>query len=252
MITISDKVILITGGAQGIGKTFAFELGKSGAKIALADISQKVEETASETRSNGIECVGIRADISNEEDVKRMVEQTVREYGRVDALVNNAALFSGLVEKPFYDITVEEWDKVMAVNLRGMFLCCKAVFPQMKTQGRGKIINISSGTFLRGVAGLLHYVTSKGGVVGMTRALSREVGMYNITVNAIAPGLIVTEAAKTVHKNSEQFHSVIKQRALGREEVPEDLAGTLIYLCSDASDFVTGQLIAVNGGDNLH
>lgn len=251
-ITVSDKVVLVTGGAQGIGKAFASELTKSGAKVALADISQKINDAVSEIRSNGGTCVGFKADVSREEDANRMVEQTVNEYGRVDVLVNNAALFSGLVSKPFQEITVDEWDKVMAVNLRGMFLCCRAAFPQMKAQGKGKIINISSGTFLRGATDLLHYVTSKGGVVGMTRALARELGQYKITVNAIAPGLTVTEAAKGVHRNTEHMNYVINQRALKREEVPEDLTGTLIYLCSDASDFVSGQLIAVNGGDNLH
>lgn len=250
MLSTKNKVIMITGAAQGIGKVYSSNLASDGAKVILVDISSKVDSASKEIRANGGDCESIVADVTKENDVRSMAEFAVKRYGRIDILVNNAALFQGLVKKPFTEISTEEWDSVMAVNLKGMFLCSQAVVPQMKKQNKGKIINISSGTFYSGVPFFLHYVTSKGGVVGFTRALARELGPFNITVNAIAPGYTLTEAAKAT-ENPNYALDRLKRRSIQRDEVPEDLVGTMIYLCSDASDFVTGQTILVNGGDVL-
>ncbi|MHB8566331.1 MAG: SDR family NAD(P)-dependent oxidoreductase [Nitrososphaerales archaeon] len=251
MITVEGKVILITGAAQGLGKAYASYLAKAGAKILLADISPKVQSAVEEVKAVG-DCIGVYADVTKEEDVSAMIDAAIKHYGRIDALVNNAAMFQGIVKKPFTEISSEEWDKLMAVNLKGTFLCCKEVFPQMKKQGKGKIINISSGTFFSGVPYFAHYVTSKGGIVGLTRALARELGQYNITVNALAPGYTLTEAAKEMEPDPEYAKARVSRRSIHRDQFPEDLTGTMLYLCSDASDFMTGQTIVVNGGDNFH
>lgn len=248
MLSAKNKVVIVTGAAQGLGKVYSSHLASDGAKVVLVDVSSKVDSTSDEIKANGGDCVAIVADVTKESDVLTMAEFSVKKYGRIDVLVNNAAIFQGLVKKPFTEISTEEWDSVMGVNLKGTFLCSKAVVPQMKQQNKGKIINISSGTFYSGVPFFLHYVTSKGGVVGLTRALARELGQFNITVNAIAPGYTLTEAARAM-ENPNYALDRLKRRSIQRDEVPEDLVGTMIYLCSDASDFVTGQTILVNGGD---
>src|SRR5579875_452210 len=252
MITVKDKVVLITGAAQGLGKAYASYLAKCEARIVLADISPKVHSSASEIRSDGGDCGSILVDVSDEEQTRSMSRFAMEKYGRIDALINNAAVFQGLVKKSFNEITVGEWDRLMAVNLKGTFLCCKAVFPQMKAQGKGKIINISSGTFFGGVPYFAHYVASKGGIIGLTRALARELGQFNISVNALAPGYTITEAAREMDPDPEYAKDRARRRSIRRDEVPGDLTGTILYLCSDASDFVTGQTLLVNGGDNFN
>lgn len=167
-------------------------------------------------------------------------------------MVNNAAFFSNIVKKPFYQISAEEWDTVMRVNLKGLFLCSKAVYPQMKKQGKGKVLNVSSGTFFRGLPHFLHYVTSKGGVIGFTRALAREVGDDGIRVNTVAPGYTVTEILKEKPQDPEEvIKSIVANRCIKRTETPEDLTGTIVFLASDDSDFITGQTILVDGGSAL-
>jgi NAD(P)-dependent dehydrogenase (short-subunit alcohol dehydrogenase family) len=176
-----------------------------------------------------------------------MVEQTMDALGRIDVLVNNAALFGPLEYQPIEDISVDLWDRVMAINVRGVFLCCQAVVPIMKHQNGGKIINIASGTLLSGVPNFLHYITSKGAVFALTRALSREVGPFGITVNTLAPGLTLSDAVR-LHHPQEQIDRSRNLRALARDEVPEDLEGAIAFLASDDSNFMTGQMIVVNGG----
>ncbi len=174
-------------------------------------------------------------------------------FGRIDALINNAALFQrpAMSRVPFEQIPVEEWDRMMAVNLRGIFLCCRAVVPYMKQQRRGKIINISSGTVFHGSPLRAHYVTSKAGVIGFTRSLARELGAYNITVNAVAPGL--TLSMDTVDEARAAMNQErLQTRALKRTELPEDLVGTIVFLCSSESDFMTGQTLVVDGGAQMH
>jgi NAD(P)-dependent dehydrogenase (short-subunit alcohol dehydrogenase family) len=240
---LAGRVAIVTGGAQGLGRVYARRLLSEGARVVVADINTSLaEDTARE-----LGCCAIGTDVADAGSVKAMVEHTHETYGRIDVLVNNAALFGPLTYQAIEDIDVELWDRVMAINVRGVFLCCQAVVPIMKQQGSGKIINIASGTLLSGVPKFLHYITSKGAVFALTRALSREVGPFGITVNTLAPGLTLTESVKTYHP-PEQFERSRSSRALARDEVPEDLEGALAFLASDDSNFMTGQMVVVNGG----
>jgi len=197
----------------------------------------------------GGEAIYCRADVTSATSVAALVADTLARFGSIDVLVNNAGIFADLAKKPFTEIDDAEWDRVMAVNLRGAFACAKAVAPAMIAKGRGKIVNIASGTVFKGFSGALHYVASKGAVVAMTRCLARELGPHDICVNAIAPGLTMSEA---VVDNPEwggaAGDATVASRALRRAQQPADIVGTLIYLASDASDFVTGQTIVVDGG----
>jgi NAD(P)-dependent dehydrogenase (short-subunit alcohol dehydrogenase family) len=194
-----------------------------------------------------IGALGLQVDVANPESVARMIEVTIDELGRIDVLVNNAAVFGALAYQPIEDISVQLWDHVMAVNVRGVFLCCQAVIPLMKREGSGKIINIASGTLLSGVPNFLHYVTSKGAVFALTRALSREVGPFGITVNTLAPGLTMSENVRR-HHPQDMIDRIRGSRALARDQAPEDLEGALVFLASRDSDFMTGQMVVVNGG----
>ena len=250
---LKDKVIIVTGVARGIGKAYALALAKEGASVVVSDILEgKAIETAKEIESVGGKALAIKTDISIESDTLKLADECVKTFGRIDVLINNAGLYVGLKKRPFFEIDVEEWDRVMAVNLRGAFLCAKAVFPQMKKQGGGKIINIASGTFFAGIPLLAHYVSSKGGVIGFTRAICRELGQHNITINAVAPGLTITEENVEMQQDSNYLAQMRNARALKKDEHPSDLVGTIIYLCSSDSDFVTGQTLVVDGGRSMH
>lgn len=194
--------------------------------------------------------LAIKVNISDEEDTKRMAEETIKKYKRIDILINNAAMYSGVTRKGIIDIPLAEWDKLMAVNLRGLFLCCRAVLPQMIKQGKGKIINISSETAFTGSRGMIHYVTSKGGCLSFTRCLAAEVGQYNICVNSIAPGFTDTGASRTITDDITKYD--ISKTPLKRLEQPADLVGAAIFFCSDDSDFITGQVLVVDGGRYMH
>ena len=249
---LESKVIIVTGSARGLGKTYALALAKEGAKVVTSDILElEAENTARDIRNAGGEAISIPADVSKESDVNKLARETASRLGRIDVLVNNAAMYAVLKRRPFYEINVEEWDRVMAVNVKGTWLCAKAVFPYMKQQGGGKIVNMSSATFFSAPKGFLHYVASKAGVIGLTRVLSKELGEYNITVNALAPGLTLTEA-NTPSMDEKYIASIAESRALKRNQVPQDLVGTMVYLCSSDSDFVTGQTIVVDGGRVVH
>lgn len=249
---LERKVIIVTGSARGLGRTYAIALGKEGARVVVSDIlSQEAEDTAKEIRDGGGEAISVPADVSKESDTENLANETASKLGRIDVLVNNAAIYAALRKRPFNEIDVEEWDRVLAVNLKGTWLSTKAVFPYMKKQGAGKIVNISSGSFFSVPEGFLHYVSSKAGVIGLTRALSKELGEHNITVNAIAPGLTLTETNKP-NLDENYISSVAQTRALRRNEYPQDIVGTLLYLCSSDSDFVTGQTIVVDGGRTVH
>jgi 3-oxoacyl-[acyl-carrier protein] reductase len=248
---LENKIIIVTGSGQGLGKTYALALAREGAKVVVSDISaHQAENTANEIRNNGNDAIAIPTDVSIENDANRLAIKAVSRLGRIDVLVNNAAMYSVLKKQPFYEINVDEWDKVLAVNLKGAWLCAKAVFPHMRKQGGGKIVNISSASFFSVPKGLVHYISSKAGIIGLTRALAKELGEYNITVNALAPGLTLTETNRTMEK--EYLASVAETRALKRNQYPQDLVGTMIYLCSSDSDFVTGQTIVVDGGRVVH
>ena len=239
---------MVTGGARGIGAAFCEALAGAGAEVVVADVldGQPVADRISEAQGKAIYC---KTDVASKSSVAAMVAETVTAFGTIDILVNNAGLFANLERKSFLEIDSDEWDKVMAVNVRGTFECAKAIAPIMIAKKKGKIVNIASGTVFKGFPNLLHYVSSKGAVVALTRSLARELGQHNICVNAIAPGLTMSEAVVTNPEwNGQANANNMASRALQRAQVPADLLGTLVYLASDDSDFVTGQTISVDGG----
>jgi len=250
---LKDKVVIVTGGGVGIGRAYCLALAKEGASVVAADI-QEVEagKVADEIRQSGGQASAISVDVTSVERTRAMADATIEKFGRIDVLINNAALYSVLRKKPFTGISAEEWDTVMAVNLKGLFLCAQAVYPAMKRQGKGKIINISSGTVLGGTPFFLHYVTSKAGVIGFTRALARELGPDNIAVNAITPGLTISGPQQAAALTPEQLEDRRRRRCFQRDQYPQDLVGTVIFLSSDESDFITGQTINVDGGTNMY
>jgi NAD(P)-dependent dehydrogenase (short-subunit alcohol dehydrogenase family) len=237
--TLEGKVAIVTGGAQGIGAAIASGLEGEGATVVIADLNPPED--------------GIRADVASEEDVSRMVDETLERHGRVDVLVNNAGLYASLEMRAFTDIPLEEWNRVMEVNVASMFLTCRAVVPVMRRQGGGKIVNISSGTPFRGVPFLLHYVTSKGAIVTLTRALAKEVGKDSIHVNCVAPGFTLSDGVKSHPEVVEALRDVsIAARTIQRDQVPEDVVGAVVFLCSPAADFITGQTMVIDGGQYFH
>ncbi len=249
---LKDKVAIVTGGARGLGKAYASRLCEEGAKVVIADILDANKVVQSITKEKG-EVLALYTDVSQEESTKEMARKTIEYFGRIDILINNAAISTTIVKKPFYEISAEEWDEVIRVNLKGVFLCCKAVYPQMKKQGKGKIINISSGTFFKGLPNFIHYVTSKGGIIGFTRALAREMGNAGICVNAISPGYTLTEVLTEKPHDPEEFvKEIVGSRCFKRDELPEDLTGTVVFLASEESNFITGQTIVVDGGSVFH
>jgi len=252
MARLQDKVAIVTGGARGIGAAFAKGLAREGAKVMVADIVDGNATVAAITDERG-EADFLTADVSSPPAVAAMTEAALRRFGRIDILVNNAAVLSTITHKPFAEITGAEWDQLMAVNLRGPFECAKAALPAMRRQGRGKIINMASGTVFKGTPMMLHYVTSKGGVIAFTRALARELGPDNIQVNAIAPGLTASEGVMANRSFTKaMFEGNRASRALQREETPADLVGALLFLASSDSDFMTGQTLVVDGGAAMH
>jgi NAD(P)-dependent dehydrogenase (short-subunit alcohol dehydrogenase family) len=248
MTDLNNKVAIVTGAARGIGAAFAEALASAGARVVVADVLDGGAIVARIGAAGG-EAIYCRADVTSAASVAALVADTLARFGTIDVLVNNAGIFADLAKKPFTEIDDAEWDRVMAVNLRGVFACAKAVAPAMMAKRHGKIVNIASGTVFKGFSGALHYVASKGAVVAMTRCLARELGTHDICVNAIAPGLTMSEA---VVDNPEwggaAGDATVASRALKRAQEPADIVGTLLYLASDASDFVTGQTIVVDGG----
>ncbi len=248
MARLDDKVAIVTGGARNIGAVYARALAAEGARVVVADVLDGAD-TARAIEEAGGQAVSVEVDVSREDDTLRMTETAMDAFGRVDILVNNAAIYLSINRRPFYEISAEEWDRVTAVNIKGVFLCAKAVFPHMRDQGGGKIINISSNTVMAGTPDFLHYIASKSALVGMTRSMARELGTHGINVNAIAPGLVEHEG-QTVP--GEISASRVRARSIQRRQTPEDLTGALLYLASPDSDFVTGQTLVVDGGDLLH
>lgn len=245
---LGGKVAIVTGGARHIGAAYARRLALEGAAVVIADILDG-DPIANEIRSQNGQALALNVDVANEEATKRMAAKAVKAFGRIDILVNNAAIFINITRHPFYEISAEEWDRVSAVNIKGPFLCAKAVFPQMKQQKSGKIINISSSTAYWGTPMFLHYVASKAALIGMTRSLAREVGEFGICVNAIAPGLVEHEGQNAPRALTELQ---LKERSIKRVQTPDDLMGTLIFLASQDSNFMTGQTIVVDGGSVFH
>jgi 3-oxoacyl-[acyl-carrier protein] reductase len=251
MKRLDGRVALVTGAGKGLGKAFCLRLAEEGADIVAvtrAD-TEGLEKTAKEIRSLGREVLAAKVDVSREEDTLSMAAQALERFGRIDVLVNNAAYYYGVARKAFTEISLEEWDRMMAVNVKGPWLCTRAVFPNMKERGKGKIINLASEVFFTGSQGFVHYVSSKGGVIGLTRALAIELGPYGICVNAVAPGYTDTEASRTIADVSKYD---ISRTPLKRLERPEDVVGIVAFLASDESDFITGQTVLVDGGRAMH
>ncbi len=248
---LDGRVAIVTGAGRGIGVHYAKALAEQGAKVCCSDILD-TENTVNIIKQAGGEAIGNRCDVTKPDQVRAMVAETVEAFGKVDIMVTNAAIFADLQQRSFLEIPEEEWDRVMAVNTRGVFSCVKAVVPEMIRNGYGKIVNIASGTVFKGTPMMLHYVSSKGAMVAFTRSLSRELGEHNISVNAIAPGLTMSEKLVGDKQWLDMKDANAQTRALKRDEVPEDLIGTLVYLSSPDSDFVTGQTIVVDGGSAMH
>jgi NAD(P)-dependent dehydrogenase (short-subunit alcohol dehydrogenase family) len=245
---LDGKVAIVTGAAQGIGNAIAHGLAAEGARIVVADLN-RAEESA-EAFDDG---VGLTVDVSDEAQVARMADEAVDRCGRIDILVNNAGLYASLPMRPFTEIPIEEWRQVMDVNVLSMFLTCRAVVPRMREQGGGRIVNISSGTPFRGVPFVLHYVTSKGAIVALTRALAKELGRDDVLVNCVAPGFTLSEG---VQQNPDVVAALrdvsVSARTLQRDQQPEDVVGAVVFLCGPGASFITGQTMVIDGGQYFH
>jgi 3-oxoacyl-[acyl-carrier protein] reductase len=247
---LKDKVAIVTGGARGLGKAYCLRMAEEGAKVVVADILEKeAEEAASEIKAKGGTAVAIRADVTDEKSTLKMAEETVKKFGRIDVLVNNAGFYHGMSRKPFNEISSEEWDKMLAVSAKGTWICSKAVFPQMKEQGKGKIINISSEAVFAPTKGLVHYTAAKAAVIGITRVLAGELGQYGICVNVVAPGVIDTPATRS-YVNMEKMDA--SSVPMGRFGVPEDIVGAVVFFASDDSDFISGQSLLIDGARRVN
>ncbi|MBT7972988.1 MAG: 3-oxoacyl-ACP reductase FabG [Candidatus Marinimicrobia bacterium] len=245
--SIQGRVAIVTGAAGGLGRAFCLALAQKGAHVVVADLDYAgAEQTVEMLNESGNDGIAIAVDVSDETATLQMAAQAVERWGRIDILVNNAAIYAGLERKPFDAISIEEWDQVMAVNLKGPWLCTRAVFPLMKIQGKGKIINIASAVFYSGSPLWSHYVSSKGGLIGLTRSLAKELGNEKITVNAVAPGFTMTEASEQLIPDAVNYG--VQRGSIKRSEQPEDLVGAVLFLASDSSDFITGQTIIIDGG----
>jgi NAD(P)-dependent dehydrogenase (short-subunit alcohol dehydrogenase family) len=251
MERLKGKVAIVTGGATGIGKAIALRLAQDGASVVIADLRKYDEAAAEIAKATVSRTLGLQADVSSEADANRMAEEALKAFGRLDILVNNAAIFSSLELRPFEDIPVDEFRRVMEVNIMGVWLCCRACVPHMRRGGYGRIVNLASGAPLKGVPLFLHYVSSKGAVIAMTRGLARELGKDRITVNALAPGFTLSENVAKDPAHVRQGEITKLTRAIQRDEKPEDLVGTVSFLASEDAAFLTGQTIVVDGGSAM-
>jgi NAD(P)-dependent dehydrogenase (short-subunit alcohol dehydrogenase family) len=248
MGALDGKVAVVTGAAQGIGRALAEGLAAAGARIVVADLHGADEAAAAFPKG-----VGLTVDVANEDDVQRLADEVVERCGTIDILVNNAGLYASLEMRPFEQIPLDEWRRVMDVNVASMFLTCRAIVPVMRAAGGGKIVNISSGTPFRGVPFLLHYVTSKGAIVALTRALAKEVGKDNVLVNCVAPGFTMSAGVEAHPEVVAKLRDVsVASRTLQRDQVPDDVVGAVVFLSGPDSNFVTGQTIVIDGGQTFH
>ena len=246
--SLEGKVAIVTGGAKGIGRAIADRLAADGARIVVADL-KGADEAAGRYRDG----VGLAVDVSAEDDVARMASEAVERCGSIDILVNNAGLYASLAMRPFDQIPVDEWRQVMDVNVLSMFMTCRAVVPRMREQGGGRIVNISSGTPFRGVPFLLHYVTSKGAIVALTRALAKELGGDDILVNCVAPGFTMSAGVREHPEVVEALRDVsISARTIKRDQTPEDIVGAVAFFCGPEATFLTGQTMVIDGGQYFH
>lgn len=245
-IDLSGKTAMVTGGGTGLGRQTAIRLAEAGAQIVLASIDvDSIEETAEVIQGHGGSVLTFETDVSEQDQILKTVEQVHKQWGGIDILINNAAIYPS---KPVDEVSVEEWDRVFAVNARGYFLCAKAVMPDMKKNHWGRIVNISSITFFVPFSDLIHYVATKGAAIGFTRALAKELGPYGITVNSIAPGAFPTKAEE-IHEDRVAYNQkILDSQCLKRRGTPDDLANAVLFFASDLSAFVTGQSLLVDGG----
>jgi NAD(P)-dependent dehydrogenase (short-subunit alcohol dehydrogenase family) len=252
IMDLDGKVALVTGGAMGIGFAACEALAAQGAAIVIADL-KNAEAAADRLRERGLKAVHVDTDVSSEDDTHQMAQLAINEFGRIDILVNNAAIYSTLTLKAFEELTVIDWRKMLDVNVIGQFLCCKAVLPTFKQQNGGRIINISSGVAFKGNPGMLHYVASKGAIISMTRTLATELAEHGVLVNSVAPGFTLSDG---VHNNPELINTVsgfsVRNRALKRDMLPSDIVGAICFLAGPHSAFITGQTIVVDGGAYYH
>jgi 3-oxoacyl-[acyl-carrier protein] reductase len=236
-----------------MGRVFARRFAQEGAKLTVCDVHD-CAPVAEEIKAGGGEALALRVDVTSEEDTAEMARKTAERFGRIDILVNNAAIIGGIevkdFVKPMEELVAADWDRMLAVNVKGVFLCSKAVIPYMKKQGGGKIVNIASTTAFTGLPDFLHYSTSKGGVVTMTRGLATALGDFNINVNAVAPGLIMTEAMQAAVP-PEQAREVVAGQLIKKAIRPEDIAAAVLFLASSEADMITGEIVAINAGEYL-
>lgn len=241
---LEGRVAIVTGGGIGLGRAYCKALAGEGAKVVVADVNAD----AAQAVAKEVGGIAVKVDVTSEAETGAMAAKAVDAHGAIDILVNNAGMYSSIRKRAFTEIPLDEWDRCMAVNVKGVYLCCRAVYPQMKKQRRGKIINISSGTVMGGTPMFLHYVSSKGAVIALTRSLAREVGADGINVNAITPGLTIADESQKKMLSEEYLAPRRQARAIKRDQYPEDLVGTVVFLASGDSDFITGQTLNVDGG----
>ena len=252
---LKDKVAIITGAGRGIGAAFAVGFAKEGARIVIGDIAD-ASNTVKRVEKEGSQAIFVKTDVNNESDCIALTKKAFDRFGAIDILINNAAVFGNIVLKPFFELSSEEFKRVVEINTSGAFHCIKAVFPYMKDKG-GKIINMSSASIIEGVPGMPHYVASKGAIMALTRCMARELGDFKINVNTITPGFTHSEGGNQFDRNKALplpplDELQIPGRCIKRPGVPEDLIGTALFLASEESAFITGQMIVHDGGLSLH
>ena len=246
--SLEDRVVIITGGGQGLGRAYAHAFAAQGAVPVIAEINgDNASRVVQEIEQEGGRALAIETDVSDEASANGMAETALSALGRIDCLINNAAVFSRITIAPFWELPIEEWDAVMRVNITGAFLCARAVAPAMMEARWGRIVNVSSTTVPTGRPNYLHYITSKSAMIGMTRSMARELGPYNVTVHLFWPGAVETEIERP-SVSGDMFQNLAKQQALPRQATTEEYAGFLLFLCSDDAEYMTGQALAANGG----
>jgi NAD(P)-dependent dehydrogenase (short-subunit alcohol dehydrogenase family) len=246
---LTERTVIVTGGATGIGQAFAVGCAAQGANVVVADLNA-ADETVALVEKAGGRAIAVKVDVADDASTRAMANAALDRFGRIDGLINNAAYFREVKLTPFEELDPAQWDRIFAVNVKGVWQCCKAVMPAMRERGSGAIVNIASVVAVAGQPGYLHYVSTKGAVLSMTKGLAKECGPNGVRVNVIAPGFVITDATK--NRPVEWQQSFLKARAISREQRPDDLVGTALYLLSDLAGFVSGQTIVVDGGHIMY
>ena len=247
---LTDRTVIVTGGATGIGQAFAVGCAAQGANVVVADMNAADETVALVEQAGGGKAIAVKVDVSDDASTRAMAQAALDRFGRIDGLINNAAYFREVKLTPFEEIDPAIWDRIFQVNVKGVWNCSKAVMPAMRERRSGAIVNIASVVAVAGQPGYLHYVGSKGAVLAMTKGLAKECGPHGVRVNVIAPGFVITDATK--NRPVEWQQSFLKARAIAREQRPDDLVGTALYLLSDLAGFVSGQTLVVDGGHIMY